>query len=131
MLRPLIPRALLRWVQGLFLRYGVLVASPILYIDPPSFSDAIGGNYARNCALDLVSREIAGRNIPGAVAELGVFRGDFTALMNRRFPDRTIYLFDTFTGFLEEDIRADQVGDDRGVYSVRSRADTGDFVRLQ
>ena len=129
LLRPLFPRALLRWVQRIFLRYGVLLASPILYIDPPPFSDAIGGNYVRNCALDLVSREIAVRNIPGAVAELGVFRGDFAALMNRRFPDRTIYLFDTFTGFLEEDIRADQVGDDQGVYSVRSRVDTGGFCK--
>jgi O-methyltransferase len=76
-----------------------------------------------------VSREIVGRDVPGAVAELGVFRGDFAALVNRLFPDRTLYLFDTFTGFHEEDILAEQVGDERGVYSTRSRVGVGGFCK--
>src|SRR5260370_22246344 len=103
-LRPLFPKAVVRWAQGFFLRYSVLITSPVLHIDPQPFSDAIGGNYVRNCALDLVSREIAGRNVPGAVAELGVFRGDFAALVNKLFPNPTLYLFGSFTSFLGEGI---------------------------
>ena len=39
----------------------------------------------------------------GAVAELGVYRGDFAKEINKVFPDRAFYLFDTFEGFTAED----------------------------
>ncbi len=39
----------------------------------------------------------------GAVAELGVYRGDFAKEINKVFPDRALYLFDTFEGFTAED----------------------------
>ena len=39
----------------------------------------------------------------GAVAELGVYRGDFAKEINRVFFDRIFYLFDTFKGFTAED----------------------------
>lgn len=39
----------------------------------------------------------------GAVAELGVYRGEFAKEINKVFPDRTLYLFDTFEGFAEQD----------------------------
>jgi O-methyltransferase len=41
------------------------------------------------------------------VAEVGVFRGEFSREINGAFPTRTLYLFDTFDGFRESDIRAD------------------------
>ncbi len=44
-------------------------------------------------------------NIPGAIAELGVYRGDFSLELRRHFPDRPLYLFDTFEGFNEEDVK--------------------------
>ena len=69
------------------------------------YSDA---DYVRNSTLELVSREIHEQQIPGAVAELGVFRADFAKLINEAFPDRTLYLFDTFGGFSCEDIRGDE-----------------------
>ncbi len=43
-------------------------------------------------------------NIPGAIAELGVYKGDFSLILHRQFPDRTIYLFDTFEGFNANDV---------------------------
>ena len=43
-------------------------------------------------------------NIQGAVAEVGVFAGDFAKYINEYFPDRTCYLFDTFEGFDIRDI---------------------------
>ena len=42
-------------------------------------------------------------NITGAVAEVGVYRGDFAKDINRVFPDRELYLYDTFSGFEEQD----------------------------
>jgi O-methyltransferase len=37
-------------------------------------------------------------DMPGALAECGVYRGGTLRLMAERHPDRTIYGFDTFTG---------------------------------
>ena len=37
------------------------------------------------------------------MAELGVYRGEFAKEINKVFPDRTLYLFDTFEGFAEQD----------------------------
>ena len=53
--------------------------------------------------LELASREIYRYNIQGNTAELGVFQGDFAKLINHFFPDRKLYLFDTFEGFDSRD----------------------------
>jgi O-methyltransferase len=45
--------------------------------------------------------------IDGSVAEVGVFRGDFAKEINRVFPDRKFYLFDTFCGFDKRDLETD------------------------
>lgn len=66
------------------------------------------GDFVRNSSLELVAREITGNNIIGAVAELGVFRGDYAKLINRAFPDRKLYLFDTFEGFDPRDVDLDR-----------------------
>ncbi|MCR4892908.1 MAG: hypothetical protein K5989_12095 [Lachnospiraceae bacterium] len=42
--------------------------------------------------------------IQGDIAELGVYRGDFAKEMNEIFPDRKLYLYDTFTGFDKRDL---------------------------
>jgi len=58
----------------------------------------------RSSSLELVSIEIYDKKIDGSVAELGVYRGDFAEKINKAFPDRKIYLFDTFEGFNEKDV---------------------------
>ena len=68
------------------------------------YSDA---DYVRNSTLELISREIHEQKIPGETAELGVFRGDFARLINQAFPDRKLYLFDTFDGFDRRDVHGD------------------------
>ena len=74
----------------------------------------------RVAALRLVAGEIKKRNIPGEMAELGVFQGDFACEMNRLFPEKKLYLFDTFEGFHEKDIVIEkEVGN--------QRASVGDF----
>jgi hypothetical protein len=44
-----------------------------------------------------MSKEL--HDVPGPVAELGVFEGDFTCVLNACFPDRRCFLYDTFTVF--------------------------------
>ena len=46
--------------------------------------------------------------MPGAVAEAGVFRGEFAKEINFYFSDRPLYLFDTFDGFNRDDIKCEQ-----------------------
>jgi O-methyltransferase len=77
-------------------------------------------------ALETIKRE----GVPGAMAELGVYRGDAAVLYNRLLPDRSLYLFDTFEGFPERDLRLGE--DDRfrdtSVDYVRSRFPDGSPV---
>lgn len=42
--------------------------------------------------------------ISGEVAEGGVYRGNFACEINRVFPNKKFYLFDTFAGFNEKDM---------------------------
>ncbi len=64
-------------------------------------------DYVRDGALELVCREIEENRVPGALAELGVFRGDFAWLMTTHLPDRPVHLFDTFAGFDDAEVRQD------------------------
>jgi O-methyltransferase len=64
-------------------------------------------DYVRNATLELLCRQVEERGVPGALAELGVFRGDFAWLMSSYLPDRPIHLFDTFEGFAQDDVRID------------------------
>lgn len=46
-------------------------------------------------------------NVQGSVAEVGVWRGDYAKYINAYFPDRDLYLFDTFSWYDERDVKAD------------------------
>lgn len=67
----------------------------------------VQNDYIRTSTLELVSHEIYESSIDGETAELGVFKGDFAQYINQLFPDRKLYLFDTFTGFDKRDIKED------------------------
>jgi len=56
-------------------------------------------DYVRFRALELVASEIYAAKVPGNVAEVGVADGDFAQIINLKFPERVLYLFDTFGGF--------------------------------
>ena len=66
-----------------------------------------GKDYIRINTFDLVANQINQENIVGSVAELGVFRGDFAKYINMKFPNRPLYLFDTFSGFDEREVLND------------------------
>ena len=61
-------------------------------------------DYCRYGTLRLIIEELKNNHIEGSLAELGVYRGDFSKCMNMMFPDRKIYLFDTFEGFDSRDM---------------------------
>ncbi len=65
-------------------------------------------DYFRYRTFEFAAEEIHAANIPGAMAELGVFRGTFSALINKKFADRKLYLFDTFEGFNEEEAESEK-----------------------
>jgi hypothetical protein len=48
--------------------------------------------------------------VPGAFAELGVWRGNSAKVISRLAPDRLLYLLDTFSGFAPDDAKAEQPG---------------------
>ncbi len=55
------------------------------------------GDYVRVRTLELLCAGLG--DVPGAAAELGVYRGGFARCINALLPGRTLYLFDTFEGF--------------------------------
>ncbi len=61
-------------------------------------------DYVKIGLLELFAKEIYEKNISGAVAELGVYKGGFAKYINQAFPDKQFYLFDTFEGFDGKDI---------------------------
>ena len=63
-----------------------------------------GGDYTRYKSLELIADIISTRDIFGDIAEAGVWKGDFASAMNMVFPSRKLYLYDTFSGFCEEDV---------------------------
>ena len=77
-------------------------------------------DFCRMMSLRLAAERIAQKNVPGAIAELGVYRGELAAILNRLFPDRTLYLFDTFEGFSNKDLSD-------GQEEKHSHAVVGDF----
>ena len=60
----------------------------------------LSNDYVRLATLELLCRRLA--EVPGAAAELGVYRGFFARCINQLMPERKLYLFDSFEGFTEE-----------------------------
>jgi O-methyltransferase len=68
-------------------------------------------DYIRISALELISYEIYKNDLTGNVAELGVYKGKFARYINQYFPDRSLYLFDTFEGFDTRDVISEKQQD--------------------
>lgn len=65
----------------------------------PYDTPAYMSDYFRYRTFEYMAEEIIDENVEGAIAEFGVFRGVFASLINKKFPQRSFYLFDTFEGF--------------------------------
>jgi O-methyltransferase len=66
-------------------------------------------DFVRVTTFILVVKDIEEQELHGCVAELGVFKGEFAAVMNRYFPERPLYLFDSFEGFNRAEFENDRV----------------------
>ena len=75
---------------------------PVLF---PNFGEDINddykyhNDYVRYAVAGLALSRIKRENISGALAEIGVFKGELSAFINRVSPDSKFYLFDSFEGF--------------------------------
>ena len=65
----------------------------------------LSNDYVRLATLELLCRRL--EKVPGAAAELGVYRGFFARCINMLLPQRKLYLFDSFEGFREGDCAAE------------------------
>lgn len=52
----------------------------------------------------FLALNVAALEVPGAFAEVGVWRGNSAMIMHELAPERLLYLFDTFTGFDAADV---------------------------
>ncbi len=82
----------------------VFMGASLDYLDRRRSIDKNYFDYIRLSTLELVSNEINSKGLGGNVAELGVYQGKFARYINKYFPDRLFYLFDTFEGFDDRDI---------------------------
>ena len=73
------------------------VREPLWVSESPLTARDLENDYVRMRTLEALCRELEG--LPGAAAELGVYRGGFARCINLLLPERTLYLFDTFEGF--------------------------------
>lgn len=90
---------------------------------------AQSGDPVRYTALALALDAIASDGVPGAMAEVGVYKGDTSRFLKRSRPERTLYLFDTFEGFPDADLTtADARFRDTGMDYVAQRIGTTDGV---
>lgn len=64
---------------------------------------------ARKQFLIDFSKIVYQRNLEGSVAEAGVFQGEYAKYINKAFPDRKLYLFDTFEGFDKKDTDIEKI----------------------
>jgi O-methyltransferase len=75
---------------------------------------SLNDNESRITALRNAVEIIKENLVKGSVAELGVFQGEFAKYINELFPERKLYLFDTFEGFDDKDVKREvEIGTER------------------
>jgi len=89
---------------NLFRKKGVFISSSLSYLDRERNIDRNYFDYVRLATLELIAFEISKKKLSGNIAELGVYKGKFARYINQYFPDRLLYLFDTFEGFDNRDV---------------------------
>ena len=85
----------------------VLIAGSLDYLQRIRTIDRNYFDQVRLSTLELISFEINKRKLSGSVAELGVYKGKFAKYINKYFPERSLYLFDTFEGFDKRDVSSE------------------------
>jgi O-methyltransferase len=121
----MVKQRLKRLVQSALAKQKKVLAPTMLNLGRKRYLDVLQSEftneYIRLSQLDLAIHEIKRHNVLGDVAELGVYKGTFAAVLNGVLPDRNLYLFDTFEGF-----DAKQAHFDRQELSANSEKDFSD-----
>jgi O-methyltransferase len=86
----------------------IVVSGSLEYLNRKRKIDQNYFDNVRLSILELVSFEIYTNKLQGVVAELGVYKGKFARYINQYFPDRSLYLFDTFEGFDSRDLASER-----------------------
>lgn len=60
-------------------------------------------DYVRYREIELLKELLEGNGVEGSIGEAGVDYGDTSRILNKIFPDRKLYLYDTFSGFERDD----------------------------
>lgn len=95
---------ILKFFNFFLSKFGLKISRKMVALDESLTSELMGPDSTRISNLELVAREINQNKIVGQVAELGVYQGKFAKYINSFFPTKTLYLFDTFSGFDQKDI---------------------------
>lgn len=83
---------------------------PDWYMRFPPYSDDVTGlvvqsdDPVRYASVALAISSLLRRGVPGAFAELGVYKGHLSRFIHTIARERRYYLFDTFAGFPPEDL---------------------------
>jgi O-methyltransferase len=90
---------------------------------PPEVAERIEQYHddVRYSMLALAIQRLEIDRIPGAFAEIGVYRGVTSSFIHRQAPERLFYLFDTFEGFPSQAL-------DEGVVDIRFKDTSMDGV---
>ena len=92
-------------------------------------------DYFRYSTMGLAVQRVIDDDIGGALAEVGVWRGEVSRFLHSLAPDRAIYLFDTFEGFPSPDLDPDRPVDtrfrDTSAAAVARRVGTDPNVRIR
>ena len=94
----------------LYERYRLVILRGQVVLDMEKLSTLTTRDSIRVCSLHAVAEDIRSKSVAGSVAELGVYQGDFAKHIHGEFPERSLYLFDTFQGFSQKDQEVDRGG---------------------
>jgi O-methyltransferase len=81
--------------------------------EPRTIVDIDPWDSVRRDMMVLLLRSLIERNIPGDMAELGVYKGHTAKLIHRYVPDKVFHLYDTFQGFDGRDVAHEATVDGR------------------
>jgi O-methyltransferase len=96
-------KILFRFFARFLSQYSIYIVQSLSYRNKKQ-ALPVNLDYVRYATLSLCYEEIVQHQLKGNLAEVGVFKGDFAKRLNLLFPNKKLYLFDTFEGFSEKDI---------------------------
>lgn len=107
---PMLHQRIFRALAKFLAKRNIYIAKSLSYASYPRRVSVERFDFVRMAMLDLAANEIYDKGMKGNTAELGVYKGEFSAEINTAFPDRKLYLFDTFEGFDKRDVSSEIAG---------------------